>query len=93
MRVFSVPDIAVCGHVSVQIGDVPECFVADSALVRSGRAVSGLVLLKVCLLPESLLAHLALEWTFTCGGANSLLSRSIVLHHWVLLSSSIQRTS
>jgi len=59
------PDIAVCGHVSVQIGDVPECFVADSALVRSGRAVSGLVLLKVCLLPESLLAHLALEWTFT----------------------------
>ena len=60
----SLPDVAVRGHVRVEVGRVPEGLVADGALVGRGRAVGRLVLLKMRLLPESLVADGALKRTF-----------------------------
>ena len=59
----SLPDVAVRGHVRVEVGRVPEGLVADGALVRGCRAVRRLVLLEMRLLPEPLVADAALEWS------------------------------
>jgi hypothetical protein len=59
-----VPDVAVSGHVGVEVGRVTEGFVADGALVGRGRAVGRLVLLQVCLLTETLVTYRALERAF-----------------------------
>ena len=48
----------------VEVGRVSEGLVADRALVGRGRAVSGLVLLEVRLLTETLVTDRALERTF-----------------------------
>ena len=59
----SLPDVAVRGHVGVEVGRVPEGLVADGALVRRRWAVRRLVLLEMRLLPEPLVADAALEWS------------------------------
>ena len=60
------PDVAVRGHVGVEVGRVTEGLVADGALVGRGRAVGRLVLLEVSFLTETFVADRALERTFAC---------------------------
>ena len=62
-----LPDVAVCGDVSVEVGRVAERLVAVRALVGRGRAVGRLVLLKVRLLTESLVANCAFKWSLSWG--------------------------
>ena len=50
---------------SIEVGGMSEGLVAVRALVGRGGAVGGLVLLQMGLLPEPLLAHLALEGAFS----------------------------
>ena len=52
------------GHVSVEIRDMAKGLVTDAALVGRGRAVRRLVFLQMGFLPEPLMAHHALKWTF-----------------------------
>lgn len=49
---------------SVEIRDVTKGLVTDAALVGRGRAVRRLMFLQMGLLPEPLMAHHALKWTF-----------------------------
>ena len=55
----------MCRDVGVEVGGVAECLVTVGALVGRGGAVSGLVLLKMCLLSEFLVANSTLEWSLT----------------------------
>ena len=64
-KYFLIPDIAVCRDVGIEVGGVAKCLVAVGALVGRGGAVSGLVLLKMCLLSEFLLANSTLEWSLS----------------------------
>ncbi len=59
-----VPDVAVSGHVGVEVGRMTEGFVANGALVGRGRAVGRLVFLQVSLLTETLVTHRTLERAF-----------------------------
>ena len=56
----------MCSDVSVEVRRMSECLVTVRALVGRGRAVGRLVLLKVGLLTESLVADCALEWSLSC---------------------------
>ena len=62
--VADLPDVAMSGHVSVEIRDMAKGLVTDAALVGRGRAMRRLVLLQMGFLPEPLMAHHALKWTF-----------------------------
>ena len=62
---FFIPDVTVCCDVGVEVGGVAKCLVAVGALVGRGGAVRGLVLLKMSLLSEFLVANSTLEWSFT----------------------------
>ena len=81
------PDVAVGGHVGVEVGDVPERLVADGAAVRGGRAVGRFVLLQVGLLAEGLVAHRALERALACKlykGMQKVRSRVESKFPWML---------
>jgi hypothetical protein len=54
--------------VGVEVGGVTEGLVADGALVGCRRTVGRLVFLQMCLLPEPLVADVALEWTLAWKG-------------------------
>ena len=60
-----LPDVAMRGDVSVEVGGMTECLVTVRALVGRGRAVSRLVFLEVSFLSEPLLADGTLEGTFS----------------------------
>ena len=61
-----LPDIAVSSHMSIEIWNMAESFVADSALVRCCWTMSGFMFLQMSLLSESFMAHHTLEGTFAC---------------------------
>ena len=62
------PDVTVCGHVCIEIGDMAECLVAHRALVRCCRGMGSLVLLEMRLLPEPLVAHQTFKRPLTWVG-------------------------
>ena len=63
--IVDLPDVAMSGHVSVEIRDMTKGLVADTALVGRGRTMRCLVLLQMGLLTEPLMAHNTLKWTFS----------------------------
>jgi hypothetical protein len=68
------PDVAVGGHVGVEVGRVTEGLVADGALVRRGGGVGRLVLLEVRLLPETLVTDGAFERPLACTTTTTAMS-------------------
>ena len=63
----SLPNVAMSGHVSIEIRDVAKCLVTDTTLVRRGRTMRCLMFLQMGFLPKSLMAHHTLKWSLACG--------------------------
>ena len=63
-QMVDLPDVAMSGHVSVEIRDMAKGLVTDVALIGRGRTMRCFMLLQVGFLSEPLMAHRAHKWTF-----------------------------